>query len=101
MSGRGVTVMRIQKNADFDYIGNCVDRKNGYVQWVEKDKLSKKLNLFLIRARVLAIPLFAISAKSKIQELKNLRVTEIVLLVSAVFFYPAYCFAVCLRRRCA
>jgi len=84
LSGRGVTVMRIQKNADFDYIGNCVDRKNGYVQWVEKDKLLKKLNLFIIRARVLAIPLFAISAKSKIQELKNLRVTELVLLVSAV-----------------
>lgn len=52
--------------------------------WTEKTDTYnglKKLNLFLIRARILAIPLFAISAKSRIQELKNLRVTE---LVSAV-----------------
>ncbi len=76
--------MKIKKKADFDYTNNYVNEKTGYTRWFEKNKLMKKLNLFLVWARVLMIPLFGVLVKTKTQEIKNLEIAEIILLLVAV-----------------
>lgn len=52
LTGRGVTVMKIMKNAAYDYAKNNVDEINGYTKWYDGERLKRKRNAFMIRMRL-------------------------------------------------
>lgn len=62
---RGVVVMKVMKNAAYDYAKNNIDENNGYTKWYDREKIKRKRNAFMIWMRAGMFLAVSLCAKLK------------------------------------